>query len=113
MWLSRVLDRYRFRSFQRDIQNVQNRLTREQEDALLSELYQNNAFHKHVLSRENAIILAQANTIKKPSDEEYLELHGRRKENMELFYRARVAYKRNQERFVKKKEALTSPQASA
>lgn len=74
---------------------------------LLSGLWQNQAFRNYLVVRENACIIAMANNLKKPSDEEYQELFGRRLEILDLYLTTRNAFnarEKHKEKLAKDRE---------
>ena len=102
-YIQRKLTSYLLRSHQKDILNIKKTLTKQEEDLLLSSLWQNQSFRNWIVARENALCLNMANELKKPSDEEYIALYGRRLEVMSLQQITKLAYNRRQKELEKKK----------
>lgn len=105
-YLKRKLFSYLFRDFQKELSTLKGTLSKQEEDLLLSGMWQNQVFRNYVVSQETALTIAMANDGKKPSDEEYLILYGRRMELLHLYNLARLAYNRRQVELKEKKKEL-------
>lgn len=95
-WLKRKLISYLLRSNQKDIQTLKRTIDKKEEDMLLSSLWQNQAFRNWIVTRENIHCLGMSNNLKKPTDDEYLTLYGRRLEVLDLHITAKLAFNRRQ-----------------
>ena len=86
-------------------------LTKEQEDVMLSQLWQNDAFTKHVAERDLKLIFTMAGGegMEAEPRDRYIMHTGQRVENLLLARDAKAAYNRVQMR-MKEKVALTQTQ---
>ena len=88
-WIKRRIASWLLRSYQKELSLIKGQLDKKEEILLFSGLYQNAAFRKYLSTRENALVLQMANELKKPSNEDFVVLYGRRLELMDLYIHAR------------------------
>lgn len=103
-YLKRKLTKYILRSFQKDIYGTRRELSKQEEDILLSGMWQNQAFRNWVYDEENKLTLAMANEGVKPSDEQYDTWLGMRLKLADLNQKARSAHKRHEKEINKRKK---------